>query len=351
MFSERLRLARKRAGLSLRNLADTAGNVVTAQAIGKYERGEMLPGSPVVLALAKALGVPANFFFSPTEIRIDDVKFRKKASTRIKEQSRVKADVFDFVSRYLLIEEVLGIGSHEWDRPRGAPFRVNSLDGAEETAEKVRRVWNLGGDPIPDMVDLLEERRIKVMALDETVSVDGMSCEVIRSDRQEKVPVIIASGGKTVERWRMTLAHELGHLVMEIGPGIEEEKAARRFASAFLMPRKALLDEIGARRHSFGYAELIQVKSIFGVSAAALIVRLKDLGVISEAVMVSVFSGMGRSWRSEEPAPLLKREAPQRFHRLVLRALAEEAISLPKASELLRTKTSEVLRDMTGTGM
>ncbi|RJP22014.1 MAG: helix-turn-helix domain-containing protein [Deltaproteobacteria bacterium] len=350
MFSERLRLARKRAGLSLRDLASTAGNVVTAQAIGKYERGEMSPGSTVVLALGKALGVPTSFFFSPTEIRIDDVKFRKKASTRIKEQARVKADVFDFVGRYLLIEEVLGIGSHEWDRPRGTPFRVNSLDGAEEAAEKVRQGWNLGGDPIPDMVDLLEERRIKVVVLDDTVSVDGLSCEVIRSGRQGRIPVIVASGGKTVERWRMTLAHELGHLVMEIGPEIEEEKTARRFASAFLMPRKALLDEIGARRHSFGYTELIQIKSIFGVSAAALIVRLRDLDVISEAVMVSVFRGIGRTWRREEPVPLAKKEAPQRFHRLVLRALAEEAISLPKASELLRVRTSEVLRDMTGTG-
>ena len=42
MFGERLQLARKKAGLSLRSLADALGGQVTPQAIGKYERGEML---------------------------------------------------------------------------------------------------------------------------------------------------------------------------------------------------------------------------------------------------------------------------------------------------------------------
>ena len=43
MFSERLKLARKREGLSLRDLASRIDGVVSAQAIGKYERGEMIP--------------------------------------------------------------------------------------------------------------------------------------------------------------------------------------------------------------------------------------------------------------------------------------------------------------------
>jgi transcriptional regulator with XRE-family HTH domain len=45
MFGERLRLARKRAGLSLRDLAARIGNDVSAQAISKYESGKMFPSS------------------------------------------------------------------------------------------------------------------------------------------------------------------------------------------------------------------------------------------------------------------------------------------------------------------
>ena len=45
MLSERLKLARKRSGLSLRALSSGMGGIVSAQAIGKYERGEMMPSS------------------------------------------------------------------------------------------------------------------------------------------------------------------------------------------------------------------------------------------------------------------------------------------------------------------
>ena len=56
MFGERLKLARKKAGYSLRGLADALGDEVTAQAIGKYERGEMMPSSGVLMHMARALG-------------------------------------------------------------------------------------------------------------------------------------------------------------------------------------------------------------------------------------------------------------------------------------------------------
>ena len=57
MFGDRLQLARKKAGLSLRGLSDAMGGQVTPQALGKYERGEMMPGSTVLIALTKALDI------------------------------------------------------------------------------------------------------------------------------------------------------------------------------------------------------------------------------------------------------------------------------------------------------
>jgi transcriptional regulator with XRE-family HTH domain len=44
MIGERLKLARAAAGLSLRELEERLGELVSAQAIGKYERDEMMPG-------------------------------------------------------------------------------------------------------------------------------------------------------------------------------------------------------------------------------------------------------------------------------------------------------------------
>lgn len=259
----------------------------------------------------------------------------------------VEAAVLDSLDRYLLVEDLLEIGSHVWDKPDGAPFKVADFDDAETAAESVRKAWNLGGDAIPNVTELLEEHGIKVLKLDFPLSVDGLTCRVARPG-QEKVPVIVGSVAKSVERRRFTLAHELGHMVMAIDGDLDEEKACQRFASALLMPREDLLFEVGQRRHAFGYAEIIEIKRMYGVSAAALIVRLRDLGVITEGTLQAVFRGIGRTWRKAEPEPLPENEEPRRFQRLVLRALAEDIISLPKAAELLRKSTGEVSRIMSG---
>ena len=67
MFGQRLRLARKRAGLSMRALSEAMSPKVTARAISKYEAGKMLPSSTVLVGLGMALDVsPADSVVSTT---------------------------------------------------------------------------------------------------------------------------------------------------------------------------------------------------------------------------------------------------------------------------------------------
>jgi len=73
MFGQRLRLARKRAGLSMRELADAMSPKVTAQAISKYEAGKMLPSSAVLVGLGKALDVSLDFLMSAQVEALDNV--------------------------------------------------------------------------------------------------------------------------------------------------------------------------------------------------------------------------------------------------------------------------------------
>ena len=347
MFSERLKLARKRSGLSLRALSSEIDGLVSAQAIGKYERAEMMPSSTVAIALADALEVTPSYLLSPSSVSLESVEFRKLSSTRARERAAVEAEVLDHVDRYLQVEEILGIDTTGQDMPDGAPYRISDAEGAEEVATTLRAAWNLGGSPIQNMTDLLEEHGIKVFKLDLPERVDGLSCRVHRLDGGD-VPVVVCSTGKSVERQRFTIAHELGHMVLDIPSTIPEEKACHRFAGAFLAPRAELIREVGRRRHNFGFAELIEIKRMFGISAAALVMRMRDLGIINEATLRTIFRGIGSSWRSEEPAPLEREELPQRFRRLCLRALAENEISDSKAAELLRLRVSDIDRIMVG---
>ena len=85
MIGQRLKLARSAAGLSLRGLEEKIGNRVTAQAIGKYERNESMPGSGILIALADALGVSVDYLIGDQEMLLEAVDFRKKTITSKRE--------------------------------------------------------------------------------------------------------------------------------------------------------------------------------------------------------------------------------------------------------------------------
>ena len=57
-MGERLKMARVKAGLSLRALAERVK--VSPMAISKYERGLVVPGSAMLIKMANALSVKPN---------------------------------------------------------------------------------------------------------------------------------------------------------------------------------------------------------------------------------------------------------------------------------------------------
>lgn len=348
MIGERLRIARRKSGLSLRDLASRMGGQITHMAISKYERDEMEPSSTVLIALAKALDVSLEFLASPMDVRLGSLEFRKKSGTSAPDRALVEATVLEHVERYLMIEEILDLDSSTWKTPFAAQV-VRSLEDAEEVARKARAKWNLGNDPVLDITELLEERGIKVMVLPLPDSVSGLTCLVERPD-QPPVPVIVVNKTFNLERRRFTLLHELGHRLMRV-EGVDEEKAAHRFASAFLMPADHLKAFVGQHRHGFGFAELVTTKHLYGVAATALLVRFRDLGIISPEQLVAMFQTTARTWRKIEPKPLpsdLNIEVPQRFRRLCYRALAEQMITVPKAADLLQERVADIAKEMRG---
>jgi Zn-dependent peptidase ImmA (M78 family)/transcriptional regulator with XRE-family HTH domain len=334
MFGDRLKLARASAGLSLRELADRIGNLVTAQALGKYERDEMLPSSAVLIALAEALNVPESYLLSTGEFELENVEFRKLKGAGAKEQATLKAQVLRHTEKYLEIEDVLAAESTDWKLPVNFPYRVSSVEQAEFVAESLRQAWQLGQDPIPKLAEFLEERGIKVLPLDLAESISGMTAKVQRRSGRP-VPVIVINANHPGERQRFTLAHELGHLVIEAIEGVDIEQACNRFAGAFLVAASMLCAEVGLKRHAISPGELRRLKQLFLVSVQCLIYRLKDLEIITSRLYTQLFVLMGKlHWRKREPDPLPKEET-QRFERLCFRALVEGLVSESKAAELL----------------
>lgn len=205
------------------------------------------------------------------------------------------------------------------------------------------------------MTELLEEKGLKVMIEDLPERVSGFTCLIRRTGDKPELPVVVVNRQFSLERRRMTLAHRIiepEHLTEQ-----EEEKAATYFTGAFLMPRDHLEREVGEHRHNLGYKELIDIKRLYRVSCAALLVRMKELGIVSEAFLVYAFRAIAHGWRIQEPEELElpnergSREKLYRFERLCYRALAEKLISLPKAAELLRVSIDEVERGLKEPGL
>ncbi len=355
MFGQRLRLARKRAGLSMRTLADAMTPKVTAQAISKYEAGKMLPSSAVLVGLGKALSVSLDFLMSGQVEALDEVEFRRHSSASARDRARAEAILIDSLERYLVIEHILDMPT---DVGWVEAYRydcVASETQIDERADHLRKAWDLGMDPIPSLCELLEDKGIKVIEADLPESINGLSCHVLRGGETIAEAVMVSSR-VNVERKRFTLAHEFAHRIIRStgNPAIDMEAAMNRFAGAFLVPSQHLRDEVGGDRHWITYYEIIRLKHMYGVSAAAVLMRLGQVGVLSSSAVKRAFATFARSWRKSEPEPIGEDhgfaafEKPYRFERLVSRAVGEELISPVRAAALLNQSLASVERQISG---
>lgn len=341
MIGQRIKQARDSAGLSLRDLAVLCG--CSAMAISKYERGEITPSTEALLALSKALNVRVEYFFRQHDVQLEAVEYRKHADMPEREKKRVVADAREQLERWLALEEFIPTQwSTRFSLPTGLPAKIDSLDEIEAVAQSVRKAWKLGNDALPALIDTLELHGIKVFvtSIDSDRKFDGLSA--IANGK----PIILIVGGshQPGDRQRFTLAHELGHLILNdrLNKRLDEEKACHRFAGAFLAPKDSVLRALGPQRTWLEPLELQLLKKEWGLSMGSWTLRARDLGIMSAtdtARMWTFFKQHG--WDKKEPDPQYPREQSRGFEQLVYRALAEDHISESKAAELLRLPLSE----------
>lgn len=378
MFGQRLRLARKRKGLSMQALAGGMAPSVSVQAISKYEAGRMMPSSAVLVGLGKALGVSPGFLLGGQVVALEGVEWRKHSASRARERAMAEALVVERLEDYLAIEDILELPSAPDPfaglRAGGrgaAAAAVTDEEAIDAMALAVREEWKLGIDPIPSMTALLEDKGLKVVEADLPERINGLACRVRRAEGRPPVEVVVVSRGTGVERKRFNLAHELAHGIVVPSsapararprapgagaPALKPERAMDRFAGAFLVPREHLQQEAGRTRHGITWHELVRLKRTYGVSAAAMLMRLGQAGILPSGAVEYAFRTFARGWRREEPAPLgvdegfAAFEKPRRFERLVWRALGERLISPVRAAQMLGRPLADVEREIRGPG-
>lgn len=346
-FGERLKQARLAKGLSQRKLAEEAAPL-SANAISKYERGLMEPESDVLRRLAGALDVKVGYFYRPIQISVECPAFRKHSKLGKKAQQSVENRIVERLERYIEVEEMFQPGQLPVFRlPKACDRQVSKIEDLEDFAEELRDEWDFGDDPIANLCEALEDQGVKVMLLpDAPDKFDGYSCWA-----NERIPVVASrcSSDLPGDRQRFNLAHELGHLLLEhmdLGD-VDVEEACHRFAAALLVPAEAAKSEVGENRDYVPPRELYLLKHKWGLSMAAWVRRILDLAIIRQSqYRIAMKRFRQEGWHKEEPGNQIEPERSRRFQRLVERAVAEDLISVPRASDFLGKPLIEVRREM-----
>jgi Zn-dependent peptidase ImmA (M78 family)/DNA-binding XRE family transcriptional regulator len=317
---ERLRMARELKEWSQAELAAQLG--ATPAAVSQFETGVTRPSSDALTRMIGALGVPAQFFSLPV-IETHDGFFRSLRRTSVSHRRRARA---------------LAHIAHDLAVTAGAPglppvsvprIPVTSLqaprDELEEAARQVRRAFDLPSGPVPNVAEVLEQRGILLIRLPlDTADVDAFSLPF--RDR----PVIVLGADKNDRaRSRFDGAHELGHLVVhgdQIWGVKEVERQAHTFAAAFLMPAEDIRDELPDRAD---WPVLFQLKQKWQVSLAALLMRARTLGRMSENnYLTAVKAASARGWRRVEPIPLGSPEHPTCLKQLLATPAGRRSLTL-----------------------
>lgn len=344
-IAERLISARKMAGFSLQDLADKLEAGITKQAINKYEKGLARPSSDILQQIARALGVPMDYFYRTSSVTLEDIKFRKQTRLSKRDIERIKGECCDFLERYLELESLLNLKS-EFSNPISNPHIKNHAD-IEKVSMEIRNNWNLGDAPIPSIVEMLEEHRIKVIEVEADDSFSGMSSLV------KEIPVVVINKNSTVQRKRFTALHELAHLLLDLSSHEEKakEQFCNNFAGAFLVPEKSFREWFGDQRTTMTENELKLIDENFGISVQAIMYRAKVLGIISEPThrKFSIWLSSSGS-RKKEFGEFCGKEQPQRFYRLLLQALSEDVISMSKAAALSNKKLADFREEIISIG-
>ena len=276
----RLKVARAFHGLTLEALGERVA--ASKQYINQLELGSRVPTRDLVDALAAGLYVRPGFFFRPlpADISLANSNFRRLRSTKVRDSEQVIAhgvvldDLLSFVEQFLKLPEV-----------NFPSFSAIHPQDIERAAERTRIHWGLTADlPIESTVRTAESAGAVV------VKFPGVAREIDALSINRPRPLIVRTSEKEKPtRLRFDIAHEIAHLVMHRGPTPMEPSAearreaeADRFASAFLLPRRAF--EHGfSRSRRLDWQSIFALKRQWNVSAQAILRRAYDLALIDAA--------------------------------------------------------------------
>lgn len=280
---KRLKRARYYNGLSVDDLASKIG--VKKQSISQFETGKSNPSTETLWAICRELHFPINYFFQSDDIFGKEIAgttyFRSMFSTskKYRQEQVVKMEhvvaIYAFLSKYIIFPKI--------NLPQ-----VDEDTSPQDAARLLRHHWNLGNEPIYDLIQIMEKNGIITTSFTTTSdSIDAFS------HKYGDLFIVVLSQNKDVAaRTYFDAAHELGHILLHNWfDDIEElsreefrkrEKEANLFAASFLCPEDSFRHDFASLRGN-SLDTYAMLKSKWHMSIEALLYHANQLGVITPA--------------------------------------------------------------------
>jgi Zn-dependent peptidase ImmA (M78 family)/transcriptional regulator with XRE-family HTH domain len=316
----RLRAAREAANLSTRVAArrlTELGLPLSHTMLANYELGSAFPTTPAVQSLARIYNKPYEWFLSSGP-SLSGVRYRSLKSVKASDKQAFEGAVAAWTQVYVELENILE------QQLSGPQCIVGPDEDGKALADRLRAELGLGENPIPSVVELLEQFGIRVIQVRSEARIDGLAAMF------GDVRVVALNDTLPNDRFRFNAGHELGHHLFEDCLDGSDEQTdeeldprAHDFASNLLLPDEKLREAFQSK----SMVRLVQFKERYGISLAAMIYRARKKNYVSAELYERLWREFSRlGWRKDEPGHV-KPDRPTRMEQLIETAVSSGRMS------------------------
>lgn len=326
-------LARESRAMSQTKLAHDLK--ISQAAVSKLESGQIKAEGELLTKLSAVLEYPEAFFCRPFKLYPAGMQFYRKHKTLPAGMGKKIEAVLNLyrhhVSQLLLAADLNFVQIPECD--------IDDHGSARKVARAVRQYLQLPRGPISDLTSVLESMGIVIIPFDPGTRLFSGVSTIVNTDTQ----VILINSKMPGDRFRWTLAHEFGHIVMHKLPTDEMEGEADAFAGEFLMPT----DEIRPHLRNLTVTQLASLKRVWRVSMNGILTNGQKIKAVTEWSGRLLRMKMAKEGitRLQEPDALdFPQETPSLISDLLSFHLNDAGFTLEDLSELLGLFVPEFMR-------
>jgi Zn-dependent peptidase ImmA (M78 family)/DNA-binding XRE family transcriptional regulator len=326
--SERLSQILAARRLSQAQLASLVG--VSPATVSKWRSGNQAPERETLERLAGVVNVTPEWFTRAPSAKVSLPLFRSNASAHVAARAMLEARMEWAQDVALALSEfvdypALNLPTRQFKEPDEI-----TPDEIELAASECRDLWRIGRTAVPDLALAIEGAGVVLIREETGISqIEGLSAW---SDALGRPLVLLSADKDNGYRSRFDLAHELGHLILhrfiprptERDRHKQLEQQAHRFAGAFLLPAETFASEV---RTPVTLDDLLLLKRRWGVSVAAIVMRLRALKILDEEAAQSLFKRRSARWGAKsEPGDGDRLPERPRLLRRTIDLLVEENV-------------------------